>query len=275
MKQIYIAGREYRTFSAVEFDDTKTSINTIDYSKLKFGDDHVAKKFGYDLAVKYFRHAMGTLTSKRTVVIPAPYNVVQNAASVMTKHFINKLNELLISANGVVVDTTLFHRKVTYTQDYGKLPAEQRAKFLNNDSFYPNINFIENAHLIFIDDVMITGTHEKKLIETLKEFKLTNSADFLYYCSYKGHRAEIESELNTAFVSNIRNYLDVANDPQHNTIVRPIKYVLSLPEQEFTYFLANARKQHLVEVVNGALAEGYFKIPAYQKNLTALQKAIV
>lgn len=244
----------------------------VDYSHLKFGSDCVAKTFGYELAETFFKEHSEILLSTRCVVIPSPYNYVENAASVMTKHFINRLNHLLANANGNNVEWSLIHRKVSYTNDYGFLSKEKRRALIDNDEFYLNEEFVEGKTLIFIDDVCITGTHEDKLVDILDKNNLKNRTFFLYYAKYaKGAvGADIESQINFAGIQTLEDFVALTKLDNHHMIVRPIKYLLSRPKDELVAHLHLFNSDFLEKVYYGALAEGYHKIPTYQDNFRAI-----
>lgn len=246
-----------------------------EYSRLKFGSDLVARKYGVQLANKYFDERRGLLASKRIIVVPAPYNYVRNAASVMTEHFINQLNKLMIADSGNVVETTLFHRKVTYVNDYGFLPVEQRATLLGNDTFYPNLQYITpDAHLVFIDDIFITGTHREKLLQTMKENNMSNSYDFLFYAAYNGDNPQIEAKLNFAAVETIHDYMSMYANEKCHIIVRPIKWILSQDPEVLEYAATRIGTQGfdlLRQVGKLANAESYHKQSQYQAVLNYIK----
>lgn len=256
----------HNTFSAKQFVTTDTEFCAKTYSRMKFGCDDSAKIFGYELAEKFFEAYMDIILSNRLVVIPSPYNKVKNAATVMTEHFINKLNELIVEANGEHVEYSIIHRKVSYTNDYGFMTKEQRKGLIDNDLFYINKDFVKDKVLVFIDDVKITGTHEEKLKEILERESLDNQSFFLYYAEYFGDRPDIEAELNWASIKEPYDYLQILIDAKNHVIIRPIKYVLTLKETDLKLICDIVPTSRLEEIYYGCLAEGYYKIPSYQTN---------
>lgn len=242
------------------------------YSRMKFGDDGVAKAFGTHLAEKFYADHGATLLSNRCLVIPSPYNFVPNAATIMTGHFVNRLNELLVEANGDHVEYATIPRKVSYINDYGFLPKEQRRALIDNDEFYIPRAYFEGRLLIFIDDVKITGTHEDKLVEMLAKHGLTNDAFFLYYGRYTGNDPAIESKINFAAVNNLEQYGKIIDKPGNHLIVRPIKYLLSQELDAFRLFISRRSHQFRAKLFHACLNEGYYKIPSYQANFQALRE---
>lgn len=247
-----------------------------DYSKLKFGSDPVARAFGYQLAQTMFDEHADELLAHPAVVIPSPYNYVQNAASVMGRHFTDHLNHLLVNANGENVEWSTIHRKVSYTNDYGFLSKEKRRALIDNDSFYLNKEFLEDKTLIFIDDVCITGTHEDKLVEILDKNQLTNRTFFGYFAIYeKGEvGADIEAQLNFAGIRDVADFVELSKQPDHHIIVRPIKFLLSQDKEVFGETIRQLPREFSRKMYYGCVGEGYHRIPKYQDNFRQLMQYI-
>lgn len=238
-----------------------------DYSKLKFGSDAIAKKFGYELADKVFADQAPLLLANKCVVIPSPYNYVQNAASIMARHMADRLNHHLVNANGVPVEWSVIHRKVSYTNDYGFLGKEQRRALIDNDEFHFNSDFVEGKVLLFVDDVVITGTHEEKLCEIMDKAKMTNPSLFLYYGeAEKDIPPETEAGLNFAGITSLEDYTKLTHEENHHIIVRPLKFLLSQPASALGDAIVQMSPQKIKELYHGCLGEGYHRIPSYQQN---------
>lgn len=258
-------------FAAHHFGDNGFSFSTTKYSELKFGSDAAARHFGYELADTFFNRYQDHLVENQSVVIPSPYNYVPNAATVLTRHFCDRLNEHIISRGGEHVEYTIIHRKVSYTKDYGFLSKEKRKSLIDNDSFAMNKDFIAGKQLIFVDDIKITGTHEEKLIEIMQKDGIQNNAFFLYIGNYFGESPEIEAQLNFAGVKCLADYVRLTEEPNHHMIIRPIKYILSRQHSELRDTVPHFSNDVLLKIYNGCLAEGYYKIPEYEKAFRALK----
>lgn len=243
-----------------------------DYSKLKFGSDAVARRFGKELAFKFFAEHAAELLTQNCVVIPSPYNFVENAATVMARHFTNELNHLLVNANGTNVEWSIIHRKVSYTNDYGFLTKDKRRELIDNDLFFLNKEFLEGKTLIFVDDVCITGTHEDKLIEILDKNRLTNRTFFAYFGKYeKGEvGADIEAQLNFAGIQHVSDFVQLSKQPDHHLIVRPIKFMLSQKPEVFRAVIKDLDDSFARKMYYGCVGEGYNRIPKYQDNFQQL-----
>ena len=266
----------HKSFSLFQFTSySDAPFDPRDYSKLKFGSNIQAKKFGYALAKMFFEKHSDALIANRVVVIPSPYNKVENAATLMTKHFLDALNELLVEAKGEQAEYSIIHRKVSYTNDYGFLSKEKRKGLIDNDLFFVNKGFLRDKLLVFIDDVKITGTHEDKLKEVLADNRMKNDAFFVYFGEYFGGEPEIEAMLNFAAVKGVEDYIELSKEEDHATIIRPIKYLLSADDRDFGAILHGLTKKQIAELYFGCLAEGYYKIPKYSKQFTKLKERYI
>lgn len=266
-----VLSAQHTRFAVHQFTSLETAgFDPVTYSRLKFGSDSAAREMGYKLATEFFFAHGEKLLANEVVVFASPYNYIPNAATVMTKHFIDRLNELLVFAQGKHVDYSLVHRKVSYTADYGFLSKEKRRSLIDNDSFSVNRDFVKGKLLLFIDDVCITGTHEDKLREILVEENLDNSAVFLYFAEYRGNQADIEGALNFAGVKCLEDFVALTREKNHHVIIRPIKYLLSRSVEELKQSLPNFSDDMIFSMYYGCLAEGYYKIPSYQANFAIL-----
>ena len=262
---------KYQQFAAHQFSTLETApFDPKMYSRLKFGSDNDARLMGHQLATEFFFAHGDMLLSNQCVVISSPYNHLPNAATVMTKHFIDRLNELLVFTQGAHVEYTVVHRKVSYTADYGFLSKEKRRGLIDNDTFHFNREFVKGKLLIFVDDVRITGTHEEKLIEVMQSEGIDNEALFLYFANYTGNQPDIEAALNFAAVSNMADFVSLTKSPNHHIIIRPIKYMLSRTVDELKQTLPGFSDDIVFEMYYGCLAEGYYKIPSYQQAFAIL-----
>jgi hypothetical protein len=246
------------------------------YSQMKFGSGAASKILGRELAEGFFHHYAGVLLTNTVVVLPSPYNFVPNAASVMTHHFVNRLNELMVGASGNHVETAIINRKVTYTTDYGFMSKEARADLISNDTFNVNRSYLEGKIVICIDDIRITGVHEDKLREIFEREELNvDRTFFLYYASYKGSSPDVEAALNFAGMKDLDDYLELMKEPGHQLIVRPIKYMLSRDPNVFTAMIDKAPLYWVEELYYACLGEGYYKIPDYQENFSTIRHKLV
>lgn len=267
------------THSSVKFTNLgDLSIAPVDYSALKFGSAVQAKRLGQMLARSLFAEHTNRFLTESVVVAPSPYNNIPNAATLVMNEMVPAMNDLIIGAGGLPVDTTTIHRKMSYSADYGFMSEDQRRRLIAGDSFYVNTEYVRDKLIVCIDDVRITGAHEYRLTEVFNERGMTNDVIFAYIAELNGPTdPRIESQINLAAIT---SWVDVTNmmcDPSNHLVVRPVKYLLALKSDEFDLavtFMQAENPSRLQEVYNAALAEGYYRNPAYAANVAAL-KAIL
>ena len=158
------------------------SFHPDDYSRFKFGDDAVAKTFGEELADGFIKeHLVVCKDPKQFVVVSSPYSFIPTATFAMKNYFVFRLNRWLAAHQLPVVQETKVHRTITYKDDYGELNAEERMCLIGNDSFHIDKAFLEGKTVLFLDDIRITGSHERMIMKMAGEYNLNNEIFLLYF----------------------------------------------------------------------------------------------
>lgn len=268
-------------FSLHKFDNrSNISFNIADYSKLKYGSGSVAQKFGIELAINFFNEHSPVIATKQVVVMESAYASIKNAASLVTDAFTTKLNQLLVEFNGTHIERTKINRLVPYITDYGKLPLKKRMQLLKKDTFTFDVDFVKGKFLLFIDDIFITGTHQKKIEEMMTDYDLdTTNAMCLYYAELTNHEEDpsIESYLNNHTISDIDSLKELIKcDNDYKIVVRTVKTILQEQNtKSISLFLSDLDHNILGEVYNCCLSEGYYKNPAFSTNFSLLRNKFI
>ncbi len=247
------------------------------YSRFKFGDDQTAEVFGIALAKGFIKDQLRIKSdTEQIVVISSPYSFIPTATFALKDHFVSELNKWLVGQGKPVVQETKIHRSITYKDDYGELDAEQRMNLIGNDTFHIDRSFLTNKTLVFLDDIKITGSHERMIQKMLQEFKLTNKVYLLYYAELvnKQIHPNIENTLNYYSVKSIFDLNKIVQQDRFRINTRLVKYVLNCGEDQFLVFMQNQSNYFLNLVYNMAIGNGYHLIEAYSKNITALKNLV-
>ncbi|MDR0505335.1 MAG: phosphoribosyltransferase family protein, partial [Dysgonamonadaceae bacterium] len=153
-----------------------------EYSKFKHGAENIARKYGYELADKFISNCFSKrYTGGKILILPGAYSHIPTASFYMKKYFVDKLNAFLYAAGYPVTEELKIYRSVSYREDYGEMSAEQRYSLIKNDTFYIDRNFVENKIILHLDDIKITGTHERIIINMLNNNNLNNDCYMLYF----------------------------------------------------------------------------------------------
>lgn len=252
-----------------------------EYSKFKFGDKTIAKRFGYALAEGFIKkHLDGDMINnslfKQIVVISSPYCFIPTATFAMKDYFIQKLNSYLIENNLEPVQETKIHRTITYKEDYGALSAEERLQLIKNDEFHIDREFVQNKTLLFLDDIKITGSHEIVVQRMIDSYKLTNEYMFLYFAelSNKDINPNIENHLNYFFVKSLLHLDKIIKNENFMLNTRVVKYILCADFDEFKSFIQYQSNRMVNTIYHLAIGNSYHKVEEYKRNLFFIKQLI-
>lgn len=262
-------------FNLHEFSDLlRAPFNVAEYSRMKFGSDRVAKIFGHEMAVALFNQFEDLFRNHRVVLIPAPSTIVPVAATLLSIHMMNKLNALTSKAGYDAVEWTMVHRNMSYNHDYHFLDRETRKKILEDDQIYFNRDYIAGKHLVFVDDVVITGAHEERLKRVMQEQGINNSCTFVSFAKYGGNDPTIEARLNHSFVRDGFGVAALSHERGFTFTTRAIRLVLETDPQLFSQLLEKAIPGFAEMAYYTAMAKGYHVVDEYADNFKQLETAM-
>ncbi len=247
------------------------------YSRFKFGDDGPAKEFGFGLADGFIAKVLLQLDNNRQmVVVPSPFSFIPTATFAMKVHFVSRLNRWLAAHGYPVLQEAKVHRTVTYKEDYGQLDAEQRMQLISNDSFYIDKTFVEGKVLLFLDDIRITGSHEKMILKMVDQFALENEIHLIYFAELTNPQIHpnIENWLNYYAVKSVFDLEDIVDGGNFLFNTRMVKYVLNCDHDAFCIFIQNRRPEFLCQIYDLALGNGYHTMENYALNLTYIRQKL-
>ncbi|WP_316820113.1 phosphoribosyltransferase family protein [Pedobacter gandavensis] len=245
-----------------------------DYSRFKFGDDSVARYFGQDLAEGFIRYYLQeNFITGQIVVISSPYCFIPTATFAMKNAFVSHLNRWLVEHGGLVVQEAKVHRTITYKEDYGGLSAEERMNLIGNDSFHIDKDFLEGKTLLFLDDIRITGSHERMILKMVKEYNLKNDIHMLYFAELvnKNIHPNIENHLNYHQVKSVFDLDEIIKAGNFAVNTRIVKYILNSDFESFSVFIAQQNMAFINNLYDLSLGNSYHTIPAYEENLNHLK----
>lgn len=251
------------------------SFNATEYSRFKFGDGGIAEQYGNALATAFIKDILeNTTLQSQIVVISSPYAFIPTATLSMSHYFVYTLNRWLADNNLPIVQTTKIHRTITYKEDYGELDAEQRQQLIGNDTFHIDKFFLNKKILIFLDDIKITGSHERMIQKMIREHELENDVYFLYFAELKNTNIHpnIENYLNYAFVKSIFDLNSIINTKRFIINTRIVKYILNAKTDAFYRFIQSQDDSFLNNLFDMALGNNYHTIDAYDENMTVLKQ---
>jgi len=254
------------------------SFDPTEYSRFKFGDNAVAKSFGLSLADGFInKHLAQNPIEQQIVVISSPYSFIPTATYAMKNYFVFQLNKWLAENNYPVVQETKVYRTITYKEDYGELNAYERMNLIGNDIFHIDKIFLNNKVLLFLDDIRITGSHERMILKMVNEYCLNNRIHMLYFAELinKNIHPSIENYLNYYHVKSIFDLDNIINGKGFSINTRTVKYILIYEFENFKKFILNQSSEFVYNFYNMAVGNSYHTIEAYSKNLNFIREHLL
>jgi len=270
--------RRIETFSAFKINDKENfGFSPETYSRLKFGSLSAARHFGESLAQGFIHHFGNLLTDRQIVVLPSAYSHIRTASCIMKDFFVNRLNLFLFDHNCPPVEESKISRTVTYREDYGEMTAEQRYNLIKGDKFHVDKSFMDNKKLIFIDDIKITGTHERIITKMLDDFDIQNDCFMLYLAELQNDSVHpnIENYLNHFCVKGLDNLDEIIKTGDFIFNTRVVKYILNSDYNQCKVFLARQDKSFINDLFYLAIGNSYGKFLEYRKNLEYIRNIVI
>ena len=257
--------------------DKNLQFSPSEYSRFKFGDHSIGKKYGNELAQCFIEEYLkfqdiGT----KYIAYSSPYQFIPTATKSMFDEFVKHVNIWLYKKGWDILEIGRIYRNNTYSQDYGELSAAERLELIGNDTFYLDKTRTTGRTLLLIDDIRITGSHEAVVKSTLKKHIINNNSVFIYFAEI------VNPEINPTF-ENYLNYFQIKSPEDvlllihsrkftYNT--RVIKYILALEPTSFSIFISQLSNNQLIEIFYLAISNNYHSIKNYIHNLKEIQTLV-
>jgi len=264
------------------YSDKEFPFSAEQYSKFKFGDKNISRKFGFDLATGFIKQFLSIHPIENQIVVASsPYDFIPTATFAMKNYFVQKLNDYLAERGLPVVQETKIHRTVTYKEDYGALSAEERMRLISNDQFHMDWKFINDKTVIYMDDIKITGSHEKvirrMISDTNPHLEHTCNKVFIYFAELANPNVDpkVENTLNYYFVKDLYSLDKVIKNEDWIPNTRVVKYIFKRDNEQFDTFIQFQPLKVLQTIYHLAIGNSYHLMPEYNENITKVRKILL
>ena len=277
MQTFNFSVKQFKSFDSLGF-------SAEEYSKLKYGSKRVARLFGTELGKDFLKHLSFNsglnelLKGKEIVVASAPYKFIPVASTILKDYFVSIFNTKWVENEASLQDLKVF-RGHSYNDDYGSMTQEQRDAVIGSDNFYIDKEFIKGKVLFFIDDIKITGSHERRIKSLLESVGFEGTVVFLYYAMYEGTgHPNIENQLNYGFVKQGKddllkiNYIIQNDEFIFNT--RVTKYILAANHKVFCNFIDYQTKTFRNTLLTYLCGNEYNRLEEFKENINYLKTKI-
>jgi hypothetical protein len=254
--------------------------SAVNYSKFKYGSKDVARRFGKELGAYLISQGyFDTTSDKQIVIIPSPYYFIPTATYAMKDYLIHTINNHLVKIGQNPVQEAKIWRKPAYVTDYGDMSEIERKAAIGSESFHLDRDFVKGKHLMFLDDIRITGAHEERIKEMIERLQLEEngcSCDFIYYALLNNRNVDpkLESQLNLAALNNLLDLDKIVKNENFLFNTRNVKYILASPPDECKVFLNYQRKTFLETLHYNAIGNGYHLADVFKENLSILEELL-
>lgn len=190
--------------------EEELGFSSVKYSRFKHGDKRVCEDFSSSLSEKIIQSLHNTFTEKiqvkgscKVAIFGAPYNKVKTASSYLAEMVTRKLNSYYRGTSCEFAELKIY-RQHSYQQDYSAMSLEGREESLSAETyeFIPAVEYINETfdYAIFIDDILITGAHERRIQDLISRKGITIPHSFAYFAYLQQGCCEpqIEDRLNNA-----------------------------------------------------------------------------
>jgi hypothetical protein len=235
------------------------------YSSYKYGSLRATAQLADALADELLAAAPDLATERRLVLAASPYRHVPTAAAALARAVHRRLADARASADLPAAPLIRIAWLAATSGDCATLSAADREAAVahNRLSFDPlGLPGAEGTHLIVIDDVRITGAHQRALIRASDALPL-GSRTFVHLGAVDEPGAPgdpgLEDRLNHARIKTLSDLAQLLAEPNR---------------AELPGFLAERTVPFLREAHRYATLDGYDAMPAYRASYRLLEEEL-
>lgn len=248
-----------------------------EYSRLKYGSIKFGRKFGESLAKSLFEELLTSnkyLLESEIVVCSAPYKYLPVAATTISNFFTPRFNELRINLGKEVksAQNLKVSRGHSYNVDYGALGVKERERRLSTDNYHIDKEALIGKTVIFIDDVKITGSHERRMENLLKSCGFDGDVIFCYYAEFTGEgHPSIENYLNYNDLDDgLQSIQDIIIRDKVLLNTRLSKFIMSYDSVLLEEFFRFMSQEFLYDLYTGMIGNDYHNQEEFKGNMMLL-----
>jgi hypothetical protein len=241
------------------------------YSRYKYGSVTAAETFARALTAAFCQRHPDLALAPRVLIASSPYARVPAAATTLARRLRPLLNAARTGHGLAPAPLLQVHRISTSAGDYGTLSAQARDRHMaaNTLSFrrFPPQQ-VRGAHLLVVDDVRVTGAHQRCLMRASEDLPLA-ARTFLYIAAFSGPADGFfdparEDALNHAAVKTLGDLAAIVEAGDFTWNVRVCKFALSPANHgELPRFLRRMPGWFVRGLHRNSCQDGYARMDLY------------
>ena len=251
--------------------DCRLPFSPVRYSKYKYGSVAAAETFARALGAAFCEAHPDLALAPRLLMASSPYAHVPAAATTLARGLQPVLNAARAAHGLAPVPLLRVERIGTSAGDYGTLSARARdlhmaANVLSFRRFPPAQ--VRGAHLLVVDDVRVTGAHQRCLMRASAALPLATRT-FLYVAAFNGQRSggfdpAQEDALNHTAVKTLDDLAELVEAGDFAWNVRVCKFTLSPANHgELPRFLHRLPDWFIRDLHWNSCRDGYARMAPY------------
>lgn len=257
------------------------TFNAKEYSKFKYGSTWHSFAFGVELGKALWVWVKENVANGETVHLSgAPYNNIPVASTALCNYACMYLQT---KCSSVDFKTFKIDREHSYDVDYGNMSAEEREALISQEEFYVDINHLKGEHVILIDDILISGAHERNMQRMVAGWSKHYNVAYAYYAVLNDSACcpTIEASLNYAEIakdgSTFESFIFEASVTGQSIALntRAVKFMLAMEQGMFNACVQAADDSLLNELLMYAYANKYNINPKYAANCKLLKELLI
>ncbi len=254
-----------------------------DYSRLKHGDAKALARYGYELADFFFDRFKEDLYGEpqQFIIAPFAYMHVQTAAANMMEWFHERLGARLRAAGLPNLEQMhIFKYVSSHSQDhnYARVSIEERAKILSATKLSIDRERLKGKTLVIIDDAFITGSSERKVLETVRGVGAREIVT-LYILRMDERVAStdpgVESRINQTHIKRLDDLVPIFQPGAYRVNLRNCKFILESDPADVARFVAALDPSVVRALYLNCIANSYYLEPAYEHTIACLEAELV
>jgi len=241
------------------------------YSKYKYGSVAAAETFARALGAAFCEAHPELALAPRLLMASSPYARVPAAATTLARRLRPVLNAARAVYGLAPVPLLRVDRVAASAGDYGTLSAQARdlhmaANVLSFRRFRPAQ--VRGAHLLVVDDVRVTGAHQRCLTRASEALPLA-ARTFLYIVAFPGQLSGCfdpaqEDVLNHTAVKTLDDLAEIVEAEDFAWNVRVCKFTLSPANHgQLAPFLRRMPDWFIRDLHRGSRRDGYARMAPY------------